>query len=221
MRRRAVADLCSPRTTRTRLRGIVTLFGSVAGLLAAAACSETPIVRNGPAQRQIVSRTYARGARELRATLLEEYHKRSATLPEIFQILSISDQPPPGFSPDWLVGYVDPGGYLEPYRRLAHAERTNDLVLLEATGDRYWLSEYEANGRPVQFHCGLIVHFVEPTPGTTEVEVFEVVPTVWVGEHWAWGKEGFGLGRYHDIRFVEPTVRDREAVLQFIDSILK
>ena len=44
---------------------------------------------------------------------------------------------------------------------------------------------------------------------------------VWVGEHWAMAKEGFGPGRFHDIRFVEPTVSDRRAVLDFVDSILK
>jgi hypothetical protein len=28
----------------------------------------------------------------------------------MFRILSISEQPPPGFAPDWLVAYVDPSG---------------------------------------------------------------------------------------------------------------
>jgi hypothetical protein len=69
----------------------------------------------------------------------------------MFRVLSITEQPPPGFSPDWLVTYVDPGGYLEPYRRLAPTDRENDLVLREATGDRYWLSEYEAKGAPCRF----------------------------------------------------------------------
>ena len=111
----------------------------------------------------------------------------------MFRILSISEQPPPGFAPDWLAGVRRSElGYLEPYRRLTLAEQANDLVLREATGDRYWLSEYEAKGRPVPFHCGLIIHFIEHGSGTTEVQVFEVVPTVWVGEHWAMSKEGPG-----------------------------
>ena len=139
----------------------------------------------------------------------------------MFRILSISEQPPPGFSADWLFGYVDPGGYFEPYRRLSVAEQSNDLVLREATGDRYWLSEYEAKGRPVRFHCGLIIHFIERGPESTEVQVFEIVPTVWVGEHWAMSREGPGFGKYRDIRFVEPTVKDREDVLRFIDGILQ
>jgi len=187
-----------------------------ATLLALTACRETPIARNGPAQQPLVSRTYQRPMRDLRAAILARYQTPDATRPELFRILSISEQPPPGFAPDWLAAYIDPSGYLEPYRRLTVAEQANDLVLREATGDRYWLSEYEAKGRPVPFHCGLIIHFIERGPSATEVQVFEVVPTVWVGEHWAMAKEGFGPGKFHDIRFVDPTVRDRVAVLDLI-----
>jgi hypothetical protein len=32
---------------------------------------------------------------------------------------------------------------------------------------------------------------------------------------------GVGFGRVHDIRFVEPTVRDRIRVLDLIDEIIK
>ena len=186
-----------------------------AASLAVTACRQTPIARNGPAQQALVSRMYQRPMRDLRAAILARLQTPDATRPEMFRILSISEQPPPGFAPDWLAAYVDPSGYLEPYRRLTPAEQANDLVLREATGDRYWLSEYEAKGRPVPFHCALIIHFVEHG-ATTEVQVFEVVPTVWVGEHWAMSKEGPGFGKYHDIRFVDPTVRDRVAVLDFI-----
>jgi hypothetical protein len=186
--------------------------------VALTACRQTPITRNGPAQQAIVSRTYERPMRELRAAILEQYQKPDAARPEMFRVLSISEQPPPGFSADWLVAYVDPGGYFEPYRRLTAAEQANDLVLREATGDRYWMSEYEANGRPVKFHCGIIIHFIERAPGTTEVQVFELVPTVWVGQRWALSREGPGFGKYHDIRFVEPTVKDRVAVLDFIEE---
>jgi hypothetical protein len=34
-------------------------------------------------------------------------------------------------------------------------------------------------------------------------------------------KEGIGPAKVHDMRFVEPTVRDRRMVLDFVDSILK
>jgi len=199
----------------------------LAASIVAIACTQTLVVRHGPAQRQIVARTYARTTRELRAAILDRYPKPNAAFkrdtisPDLFHVLSITEQPPPGFSADWLASYVDPGGYLEPYRRLPVAEQANDLALTEWVGDRYWTSEYEANGRSVRFRCWFVLHFAEPTPGTTELQVFEIVPTVWVGEHWAWAKEGFGPGRFHDIRFVEPTVKDREAILQFVDSILK
>jgi hypothetical protein len=190
-----------------------------AATFSSSACRETPIARNGPTQQRVISRVYGKPASELRAAILDRFAKAGTALPPPLNVLEVSGQPPPGFAPDWLAGYVDPGGFLEPYRRLPLAERVNDLVLREATGDQYWLSEYEANGQPVPFYCALIVHFVERRLGETEVQVFELVPTVWVGKHWAVAKEGIGIGRFRDIRFVEPTVRDREAVLRFIDGL--
>jgi hypothetical protein len=32
---------------------------------------------------------------------------------------------------------------------------------------------------------------------------------------------GIGFGRYHDIRFVEPTVKDRVDALDIVDQLLR
>jgi hypothetical protein len=98
------------------------------------------------------------------------------------------------------------------------------VLIHDPTGDLYWESEYRtagAPGNPVQFHCGFIVHLVPRGPRRTEAEVYEFVPTVWVGEHWAFAAHGIGVGRYHDIRFVEPTVTDRIRMLDRIALILE
>ena len=71
------------------------------------------------------------------------------------------------------------------------------------------------------FKGGLIVHLVTQGPSSTEVQVYELVPSVWVGEHWAFTAHGVGVGRYHDIRFVEPTVTDRVKTLELLDRVLK
>jgi hypothetical protein len=189
--------------------------------LAVAACRSTPITRNGPPQERIVSRVYPGAAHDLRARILDRYSASRAGLSDAFRALEMTEQPPPGFPTYWLDGYVDPGGFLKPYVDLPDSARTHDLVLREATGDKYWTSEYETSEGPVRFHCALILHFVPRAPTETELQVFEVIPTVWVGEHWAMAKEGIGPAKVHDIRFVEPTVRDRLAVLDFVDSILK
>jgi hypothetical protein len=168
-----------PMSIQTTLR-----VAGCAAMLVVSACREARISRNGPAQQSLIARTYARPMAELRRAILQGYAKAQATGPEMFRILSISEQPPPGFEPDWIMRYIDPSGFLEPYRRLSTADQANDLVLREPTDDRYWPSEYEANGRPVPFRCALIMHFTQRGPGMTEVQVFEVVPTVWVGERW-------------------------------------
>jgi hypothetical protein len=103
---------------------------------------------------------------------------------------------------------------------LAPDVRRDDLWLQEPTGDRYWLSEYRTAAGLVQFRCGLILHFIEAT-GTAGIEVYETVPTVWVGEHWAMTAHGVGFGRYHDIRFVEPTVRERLAILDVVNDLVR
>ena len=194
---------------------------AIAGALGLVACRPTPITRNGPPQERIVSRSYPVSPNALRARIIERYPAARATS-EAFRALEMTDQPPPGFAPDWLVGYADSGAFLEPYIDLPDAARAHDLVLREATGDKFWTSEYETAAGPVRFQCTLIVHFVPRAADETELQIFELVPTVWVGEHWvAMAKEGVGPAKVHDIRFVEPTVRDRRMVLDFVDSILK
>ena len=184
-------------------------------------CSSTPITRNGPPQQRLVSRVYRISADSLRAKILDRYTATHAQLSAAFRILEMTGQPPPGFPSDWLAGYVDPGGFLTSYLDLPDSVRSRDLVLRETAGDKYWTSEYQTSDAPVRFRCTLIVHFVPRSPIETEIQVFESVPTVWVGEHWALAKEGIGPAKVHDIRFVDPTVSDRTALLDFVDDILK
>jgi hypothetical protein len=157
----------------------------------------------------------------LRARMVDRYVAVHASSSGMFRALDMTEQPPPGFSPDWLVTYVDPGGFLQPYRDLPDSARTHDLVLYDAIGDKYWASEYETSDGPARFRCTLIIHFIPRSANETELQVFELVPTVWAGERWGAPKEGIGPARVHDMQFVEPTVRDRRAVLDFVDSILK
>jgi hypothetical protein len=100
----------------------------------------------------------------------------------------------------------------------------NDLWLQEATGDFYWHSEYttlDAVDKALPFRCGLILHLVPHGPSSTEIQIYETAPTVWVGEHWALTAHGVGFGRYHDIRFVEPTVTDRVRALEMLERVLE
>jgi hypothetical protein len=202
-------------------RRAATACAVVAASIAITACRPTRITRNGPAQERIVSRVFHVGMTDLRARIVDRYTGTHSQLPDPFRVLDMTNQPPPGFSPDWMARYVDPGGFLEPYVDLPDSARAHDLVFSDATLDKYWASEYETSDGPVRFRCTLIAHFVPRSATETELQVFELVPTVWVGEHWAMAKEGIGPAKVHDIRFVEPTVRDRRAVLDLVDSILK
>jgi len=203
------------------MRRRVATVGAVVASLGIAACRTTPITRNGPAQERIVSRTYSVPLKDLRERILDRYPAARAGS-DAYRVLDMTEQPPPGFPPDWLVTYRDSGEFLRPYVDLPDSARVHDLVLRDATLDKYWTSEYETTGGPVRFQCALVIHFTPRSATETEVQIFEIVPTVWVGEHWvAMAKEGIGPAKVHDIRFVEPTVRDRRAVLDFIDSALR
>jgi hypothetical protein len=130
---------------------------------------------------------------------------------------------PPEFSSDWLVTLIDPGAFLDPYKRLAASDKMNDLWLQEAR-DFYWHSEYttlDAVDKALPFRCGLILHLVPHGPSSTEIQIYETAPTVRVGEHWALTAHGVGFGRYHDIRFVEPTVTDRVRALEMLERVLE
>jgi hypothetical protein len=145
---------------------------------------------------------------------------RRRTLPDPFNQMLAIELKLPSYSPDWLVTYVDPGGFLKDYKALPPLARTNDLWVEDPIGDTYWQSEYLGPDGPVRFRCGFILHFADATPGTT-IEVYESVPEIWAGEHWAWAMHGVGFGRVHDIRFVVPTMRDRIRVLDLVDEIVK
>jgi hypothetical protein len=176
-------------------------------------------VRNGPPQERVVKRSWNEGAPSIRPALIDAFGENRSSLPDPFNRMLVTELKPP-FSPDWLEGFVDPGDFLKDYKSLNPATRSNDLLLDEPTGDKYWVSEYSSANGPGQFRCGFILHFISSDSGTT-IEAYEHVPTVWVGEHWAWAMHGVGFGRFHDIRFVEPTVQDRIRVLALIGDVLK
>jgi hypothetical protein len=192
--------------------------------LGSAACGETPVVRAGPVQQRIVARTYAGSPATVRAKVLEGFEHARPTLPEPYRQMTAHALTPPGFSPDWLVTFVDPGGFLKPYTRLPAGDKAQDVLIQDATGDLYWASEYQTTGaakESVRFHCGLVVHPVPSGSASVEVQIYEVVPTIWVGEHWAIAAHGIGPVRVHDIRFVEPTVTDRVKTLEVLDRLLQ
>jgi hypothetical protein len=190
------------------------------GCAAANACRETPLVHAPQGDRRVVSRVYAATLPTARARILDRFATSRGAFPEPFNHMTASELTAPRFPPDWLVTSIDPGGFLVAYKQLYPADRQHDVLIQEPTGDLYWPSVYATAEGPVQFRCGFILHFVDRPAAGTEIQIYEVVPTVWVGEHWAMSAHGVGFGRYHDIRFVEPTTKDRNDLFDLLDHIL-
>jgi hypothetical protein len=59
----------------------------------------------------------------------------------------------------------------------------------------------------------------EVQASATSVQVYEQVPQVWAGMYWTFGHAG--PGKYRDIRFVEPTVKDRLELLELLTAVAK
>ena len=183
------------------------------------ACASTPVERKGPLQQTIVKRTYSTGLQDLRSAILAKFGRVPNSLPFPFREMHAIELKPPQYGPGWLEGWADGGGFLQTYKRIPAAEKLQDLYINEWTGDIYWPSEYFTLAGPAKFHCGFIVHLAEQAQNAAEVQVYEHVPTVWAGEHWEVSRHGIGFGKYHDIRFVEPTVKDRIDLLDLLGAL--
>jgi hypothetical protein len=194
-------------------------FAPLLATVLMAGCREIPLVRQGPPAQRVVARTWSAPLPALRSSVLDVFTTKRSTLASPFDRMAIYELRPPAYPSDWLATWVDPAGALADYKRLAPELRRDDLLVEEPTGDAYWPSEYATRDGPVRFRCALIVHLAGVPAGTT-VEIYEKVPAVWVGEHWALAAHGIGFGRYHDIRFVEPTMEERLRLLDLIDRIV-
>lgn len=186
-------------------------------------CTSVRVERHGAPQQTVVGRKYSVDLPTMRAAILRRFARRGAeeppTIPSPFSKMRAIVLEPPSYPADWLVTWVDPGGFLESYKRIPADMRASDLLIEEPTFDYYWTSEYATAAGPVRFRCGFILHFVQPDPLTTEVQAFEKVPEVWAGEHWAVAHHSIGFAKVHDIRAVEPTVKDRVDLLDTLNEI--
>jgi len=107
---------------------------------------------------------------------------------------------------------------LAAYAALDDRQRRRDFYVFDLS-DTYWTSEYVWRGRPARFKTDFIVHVADADAGGTLVEVLEYRPRVSLGEHFdLTGHHGPGF--YDDVRFVAPTTRDREELLEMVVGLL-
>jgi hypothetical protein len=116
--------------------------------------------------------------------------------------------------------FLDRGvdSFVERYTRIPSALRTRDLYLYEPSGDYYWDSEYFYNRQPAKFRCSFLIHLEPAGESSTKVEVFEYQPEIWVGEYLGLSAHAVLPATLHDIRSVEESTADREAVLAMIQN---
>lgn len=203
----------------------------VLALAVSSGCGTAPVKRYGPLQKRVVSKTYAAETETFRAAILSKFKSVQITGPAPFPSPAIASTAPfqsmrtieldsPNYPPDWLAAWVDPGDFLEPYKVIEGPRRLRDLLIEEPTGDIYWHSEYGTPAGPAKFRCGFIIHFEQKAPALTEIQVYEKAPEIWIGEERRFAHHGIGIEKFHKIRFVQPTVKDRLDMLQALNGIL-
>jgi len=103
--------------------------------------------------------------------------------------------------------------FIESYVRIPPTNRANDFYFDEPSGDVFWDSEYFYKNAPAKFRCSFLIHLEPADSSHTTVEIFEYQPYIWAGEYFGFSAHTILPTTLHDIRPVEPTTSDRQAIL--------
>jgi len=118
------------------------MYAGVMAFICLLSCASVPVERRGASQLLIVSRVYPVDLETLRDSIANRFGDARSSLRSPFRSMRVIELKPPNYTADWLSTSVDPGGFLESYKRLAAPLRVHDLLIEEPTGDLYWPSEY-------------------------------------------------------------------------------
>lgn len=108
---------------------------------------------------------------------------------------------------------LDRSPWMQTYLALPENTRAQDVYLYAVT-DLFWPSDYAYEGTPAKFYSDFIVHLEPASDTTTQVEVFEYLPRIWIGKSFQLGAHGPCMCR--DQRWVDQTKGDRLALLQSV-----
>lgn len=108
--------------------------------------------------------------------------------------------------------------WLQRYIAIPPEARRHDLRLQWVT-DVFWPAEaYVYEGRPAKFTTNFLVHFEAVDEAATAIEIFELLPTIWVGRKFGVGAHG--PGRFRDYRDAEQSLGERADLLDFIRRLV-
>ena len=109
--------------------------------------------------------------------------------------------------------------WLQRYVEVPPEARRHDLRLQWVT-DVFWPAEgYVYEGRPAKFTTNFLVHFEAVDESATAIEIFELLPTIWVGRKFGVGAHG--PGRFRDYRNAEQSLGERTDLLDFIRDLIR
>jgi hypothetical protein len=183
------------------------------------ACTGTALTRAAE-PRASYSTTVAERSDAVKATVVALFADKARLRDTPFAAFAAHPVGDQVFPEDFQLEHASGGAQdVNAYVAIPRAERADDLYLFDPIGT-FWKSEYEANGAPVPFHCNFVVHLANRGTSHTEIFAIEHAPTVNAGRRFfLLGHEGPGF--YDDLRIVQPTNRDREALLRLLETHVK
>lgn len=105
---------------------------------------------------------------------------------------------------------------LAQYLNLPTVQKEYDLYLYDVMHEFWESPEYLCKGHPAKFQTNFIVHLELKEDGKTQIEIIQYQPNVWCGNEFYIGRHGPGW--FDNIKWVAPTIRDSQELLQAIVS---
>ncbi len=112
-----------------------------------------------------------------------------------------------------LAAEEDPA--LAEYAALPAGARRSDAYVFDLSDNYQETREYLWRGAPARFKSDYLVHLAPAEAGGAQVEALQFRPRVHLGERFMLLGH-HGPGRYDDVRFVGPTVGEREELLRLL-----
>lgn len=119
-----------------------------------------------------------------------------------------------------MKAYISNNKSLANYLMLPASAREQDLYVYNVSGD-YWITtdEYHCNGEPAKFQSNFLIHLSRKRQKQTMIEIIQYQPNVWCGREFYEGRHGPGW--YNNVKWVSPTKKDSQELLQAIGIAIK
>lgn len=178
------------------------------------------IERVSSGQSLFVMETLDSGIITVKQVIIDLFASAQKHQQKKFDNFDVFNKQSEGFPNDTrLRDYSQENNSLAKYISISQSAKENDLYLCDVLHQFWESTEYTCNGRPAKFQTNFIVHLEPKGPKQTLIEIIQFQPNVWCGQEYYAGHHG--LGWYNNTKWVSPTVKDSQELLEMIVGSVK